>query len=713
METGDDMAEKTKPRIGVIICECGQEIAGVIDTENLSCQVNEIPGVVYSKSEVYPCSKDGSARLCEVIKKQGLERVLIAGCSPRLVKNLFQDITAKVGLHPDFIDVVDIREGCVYVHVNEVEAAFQKALDLIKMGVARLSGISPRKDEAIAPVRSVLVLGSGLSGLTSALTLADSGIPVTLLERKAQLGGDLFPMQTNGSSLVTEKIKAVQKHPDIQLMGKAKVIETRGQPGNFKVIVEQDGRTIDINVGAILIAGGARYMGSNGNHGFADGYVQSMVEFEDELRASENSPIDLRDIVMILPGGEDNGSGCTPLNCYTAIRQALDVKRLKPEVNVTVLFRDLMLGYSGGRGEENFLWAKDEGVTFFRYHNEHPPVIDNHCVRVYNPLLDETLEIPSDRIVLSPPILPRIDADSLSRLFHVHQDGRGFLIERRVPLRPNNYFDDGVYVLGSAHMPVDTAETLFQAYVTSARVSSFLSQKGLLFRSPSAEIDRALCTGCGNCVQVCMAEAIRLEVRDEILSVAEVDSLRCTGCGNCVVTCPVKAITVPGWDDQSILRQINAALESMPGKSEIGENSSKRILAFACEWSAFLAAEVAGARHLPYTAEVRIIPMKCSARFDPNHILWAFLNGADGVFLGACRPHDCHYGHGSLYAQARVEDLKKQLAFYGIDPRRLHLEFVSGDDGEGFNQTITDFTHQIEKCKKWNIDNNLILREDK
>jgi coenzyme F420-reducing hydrogenase delta subunit len=197
-----------------------------------------------------------------------------------------------------------------------------------------------------------------------------------------------------------------------------------------------------------------------------------------------------------------------------------------------------------------------------------------------------------------------------------------------------------------------------------------------------------------------MEEAIHLEARDEVLSVAEVDSLRCTGCGNCVVTCPVKAITIPGWEDQSILRQINATLESMPSKNEVGENSSKRILAFTCEWSAFLAAEVAGKRHMPYSAEVRILPMNCSARFDPNHILWAFLNGADGVFLGACRPCDCHYGSGSLYAQARFEDLKRQLTFYGIDPGRLHLEFLSGDDGEGFNQAITDFTHQVDKCKK-------------
>jgi heterodisulfide reductase subunit A len=700
MGTGDVMKDKKKPRTGVIICECGQEIAGAIDTEALRRQADELPGVVYSVSEAYPCSKDGCARLCEVIEKQGLERILIAGCSPRLVKKLFHETVAKAGLHPDFVDVVDIREGCAYVHASEPEAAFRKATDLIKMGVSRLASISPKMDRSITPLRSALVLGSGLSGLTSALSLADSGVAVTLLERDEHLGGYIYPMQTDGYSLIAEKIKAIHDHPQIQLMCKAKVVTTSGQLGDYNITIEQDGKSTEINAGAILIAGGAHFKGLNGNHRFADGYVQTMIEFEGELRGIEDRKINPHDIVMILPGGEDARNGCTPLNSYAAIRQALHVKRLNPEVNVTILFRDLLLGHSGGKGEEDFLWAKDEGVTFFRYHYQHPPVIDNHCVKVYNPLIGDMLEIPSDRVVLSPPIQPRRDADSLSRLFHVPQDERGFLIERRLSLRPGSYLDDGVYVLGSAHMPVDTAEALFQAYVTCARVSQLLSQEALPVESPAAEIDTELCTGCGNCVQVCVENAIHLEVRDEIVSLAEVNNLRCTGCGNCVVACPVKAITVPGWDDQSILMQINAALESMPCEIETGGDSAKRILAFTCEWSASLAAEVAGARHLPYTAGVRILPMNCSARFDPNHILWAFLNGADGVFLGACRPGDCHYGIGNLYAQSRIEDLKKQLDFYGIDPRRLHLEFLSGDDGEAFSRAITAFTHQVDKCKR-------------
>jgi coenzyme F420-reducing hydrogenase delta subunit len=104
---------------------------------------------------------------------------------------------------------------------------------------------------------------------------------------------------------------------------------------------------------------------------------------------------------------------------------------------------------------------------------------------------------------------------------------------------------------------------------------------------------------------------------------------------------------------------------------------------------------MAGAQRFPSPHGVRIIRMNCSARFDPYHILWAFVNGAEGVFLGACPPGECHYGVGNLYAQERVEVLKKLLAERGIDPRRLRLEFISGDDGKQFAKTMTSFVNEL------------------
>jgi coenzyme F420-reducing hydrogenase delta subunit len=155
-----------------------------------------------------------------------------------------------------------------------------------------------------------------------------------------------------------------------------------------------------------------------------------------------------------------------------------------------------------------------------------------------------------------------------------------------------------------------------------------------------------------------------------------------------VVVCPSKAITLPGWDDIEIPAQISAALET--------KGTASRVIVLACEWSAYPSADIAGVRHLPYPVDVRIIRMNCSARFDPYHILWAFLNGADGVYLGACPPGECHYGTGNLFARERVEALQNELSRRGLDPNRLHLEFMSVDDGKKFAETLTDFVSSIE-----------------
>ncbi|NMD30497.1 MAG: hydrogenase iron-sulfur subunit, partial [Chloroflexi bacterium] len=396
-------------------------------------------------------------------------------------------------------------------------------------------------------------------------------------------------------------------------------------------------------------------------------------------------------VVMIFCAEEAQSQRCSRVCCATGIRQALKVKELNPNAEITVLFRELYLGAPGSPHEAELVQARKQGVTFFRYRRDHPPVIGNDTVDVLDTLTGEPVRLPFDRVVMTMPLVPVDDTRSLAALLSLPQDEDGFLAEPRVRLRPGRYVDPGIYVLGSAQHPADTTEALFQAYLTSARAVRFLNQESIVVDTPVAEIDASLCTGCGNCPQVCPTYAITLERRDGILSVSEVDPLRCIGCGNCVVVCPVKAITLPGWDNVEIPAQISAALAAdnfQPG--------DPRILVLACEWSAAGAAELAGSRRADLPGNAVLLRMNCSARFDPYHILWAFLQGADGVLLGACPPGECHYGMGNLYARERVEVLKKELAARGVDPRRLRLEFFSVDDGLKFARIVNDFMEEVE-----------------
>ncbi len=692
------MSLSIAPRVGVFICECGGQISGVLDTHALSRSVVQLPNVSYAQCEAYPCSKDGQLRIQGAISEQGLERILVAGCAPRLVRSLFEKTLNAAGLEPSYLDIRDIREGCVYVHPHDPGAAFEKSVNLIEMGVERLTKLTPPRKYTGRVLKSVLVVGTGLSGLTVASSLADNGIDITLIEHTSALGGSLRILQEHAQELIYQQIETVLNNPHIRILLNAQITEATGQPGDYHVKIYQDGKVVARNYGAILITSGAEPKRLAGERWYDRQRVKTQLEYSAELETTEKlKGLALKDIVMILYAeGVEDGSHLQ-LNSMACIHQAIRTKLLNPQANITVLFRDLYLGSVTERGVDDFLKAKELGITFFRYQEGHPPIIGDQTIQVNDELTGEAVFIPFDQAVLALPLVPQEYILKLASIFQLPQDESGFLRERRVRLRPGHFVEDGIFILGSAHRPTDTAETLFQAYLSGARALRFLNQMRVSLEVPIAEINIDLCTGCGNCVQVCPVSAINLDKRDGLLSQSKVDALRCNGCGNCVVVCPVKAINLPGWNDAAILAQISAALNvKQPDiKTFAGTQPDSRVVVLACEWSALAAAEIAGTRRFSYPSNVRIIRMNCSARFDPNLILWAFLNGARGVFLGACHPGECHYGKGNLYARERVEALKLQLQERGIDSNRLRLQFLAGDDGEGFARAITSYVDEV------------------
>jgi len=687
----DEIAKS--PRVGVFICDCGLKISSILDTEALRERVSRISEVAYATHDAYPCSKDGQARIKEAINAHGLDRVLIAGCSPRLVENLFRRTIQNSDLDPAFMNIVDIREQCAYVHALQPEAILDKAMALVDMGVARLATTVAPKPHIGRLVKSALVVGSGLSALTVALATADAGMRVVLVERSNQLGGVAPDLQERTRALIEEKSQLILRNPLIDVLFNGHLVEVTGHPGDYEIKVQSGDQTTAYAVGVIVVSNTAQPKSLGADQWFDRSRVKTQVEFERELDdlTLTREETGIHNIVFILCAEPSQREHCSRVCCNIGIRQAMQVKRLNPNANITILFRDLYLGGIGEAYEGDFSEARKLGITFFRYRKETPPVIGDSTVDVVDILTGEPVRVEFDRVVLSMPLVPQDNTPTIAALLYLPQDEEGFLAEPRIRLRPGRYLDAGIYVLGSAQQPADTAEALFQAYLTSSRINRFLSKEQVSLETPVAEIDPGLCTGCGNCARVCPISAVRLEKRDGLLSLSEVDEFRCIGCGNCVVVCPVKAITLPGWDNIEIPAQISAVLQSRTPSDEIVPN----ILVLACEWSAYAAADMAGARRLTYPANVRILRMNCSARFDPYHILWAFLSGAQGVFLGACPPGECHYGTGNLYARERVEVLKKELQQHGINPDRLHLEFLTADDGHKFAQVVTQFVEEV------------------
>ncbi len=658
-------------RIGVWICDCGGRIAGALDTPALREHAATLPGVAYTAREAYPCSKAGQERLRQAIAEHQLDRVLIAGCAPRLVEKLFRDAVEPAGMESAFVEIANIREQCAFAHPNQLTAATKKAANLIDMGAAHLLEVQPQPRSAHPILQSVTVIGSGLGGMTLALTLAERGVEVALIEQTNRLGGSPLAVQGQAGELIPEMAAAVSNHPCIRTFLNRRVSEIKGQPGNYQVVAGQGAEQIELSGGAVILAGDAQPKPLDANHWYDRERVQSQAEFGIQLEQAMRSGGDLNasQIVMILRD-EAGAQIC----CSAAVRQAMRVRQLDPRAKIAILFQNLPLNETS---KAELLQARSLGVQFYRYGPQSPPQITSKTVEAFDTLSQQAISLTYDRIVLSTSLAPQPGVDSLAQWFGLPQDEGGFLLEPRLRLRPERSRQSGVFVMGGSHHPADAGETLFQAYLVSARVFNFLQNKELAVHSPAAQIDPASCTGCGSCVQVCPEDAIHLEHCEGVLSLSQVDELRCTGCGSCVVACPVKAISLPEWEDAAILAEIDAALHSNGWNEMTNGATQPAILAFSCEWSAYAAADIAGLRGRAYPPGVRIIRLNCSTRFDPNYALWALLNGADGVFIGACKPGECHYGEGNHFAEQRVQALKEQLAAHGIDPERVKFASLS------------------------------------
>jgi heterodisulfide reductase subunit A len=686
-----DAAEALAPRLGVFVCDCGNAIARHLDNEALCQRAGRLPGVVFAAREAYPCGKGGLTRIRQAIGDHRLDRIVVAGCAPRLVEKLFQDAVRQAGLGTGHVNVVNIREQVAWVHADSPTEALEKAVAAVATGAARMAADTTAPAQSTQVVKTALVVGSGLSALTVAQTLAEAGVPVVVVERSANLGGGLADLQARTRAQAADAARAAIGHERIEILLETRLVEVRGQPGEYEVKLQHGDEARTLACGAIIVSNDARPRTLDPARWFDRSRVRTQTEFEAELDSATEpgKTLGVKDLVMVFCAEGSQLEHCSRLCCSLGIRQAIRAKELNPAANVTILFRDIYVGGLGESGEAELARSRKMGVTFFRYRKDLPPVIGDRTVDVLDPLTDESINLPFDRVVLTMPLVPQGDARALAMLLGLPQDEGGFLAEPRPRLRPGRYADAGIYVLGSSQQPTDSAEAMFQAYLTSARALRLLGQERITIDNPVASIDPGLCTGCGNCAQVCPTSAIHLEKRDGVLSLSTVEAMRCLGCGNCVVVCPVKAIALPGWDDIETPAQISAALENW-------SDGRPKVVALACEWSAYGAADMAGVHRLAYPPGVRLIRMNCSARFDPYHILWAFLNGADGVMLGACPPGECHYGLGNLYAGERIAKLKSELAAHGVNPGRLRLEFLTVDDGARFARAATDFVTELE-----------------
>jgi heterodisulfide reductase subunit A len=552
-----------EPRVGVFVCHCGINIGGFVDVPGVMEYARSLPNVVFADQNLYTCSQDTQEKIKEAIDEHGLNRVVVASCSPRTHEPLFQETIRESRLNKFLFEMANIRDQCSWVHMRDKEAGTEKAKDLVRMAVARARLIEPLAEQSLGVVQKGLVIGGGIGGMTAALKLAGQGFEAYLVEKEAELGGNLRNIYStlegeNVQAFLGETIARVREHPLIHVITNALVVDFSGSKGNFTTgLMIAPGMTYrKIEHGIVIVATGAEEAKPREYLYGQDPRVMTQLEFEELMAKRPEEAGQKRRVVIIQCVGSRNEERpyCSRTCCGTAIKNGLKLKELNPEAELYILYRDIR---TYGLMEEHYAMARSAGIRFVHYEPGRKPEVrmdgDSLVVSFMDPILKEGVELHPDAIVLSSASVPR-ENEELARLLKIQRTAEDFFLEAHMKLRPVDLASDGMYVCGSAHAPKLISETVSQASAAAARASTLLSKESITVSGVVARVDGERCAACLTCVRVCPYEVPVINVKGE----AEIDVAKCHGCGCCAAECPAKAIELGHYRDDQLLAKCEA-----------------------------------------------------------------------------------------------------------------------------------------------------------
>ncbi len=695
---------KEELRIGVFVCHCGFNIGGVIEVPKVVEYAKTLPNVVCAEENLYLCSSAGLSLIKERIKKCNLNRVVGASCTPATHEPVFRKACEEAGLNKYLFEMVNIREHSSWVHMHRPKEATEKAKDLIRMAVAKASHLEPQTEPELEIKPSAMVIGGGIAGMAAAMSIARQGFNVHLVEKEAELGGmlrhlhKLQPTERDASEVLQELVTAVKANSNIHLHLSTLVQEAKGFIGSFDVMLQKkdSNEPEQINVGTIIVATGANEFKPVGMYEYKENEnVVTQLELEQLLKKGElEKP---KKVVMIQCVGAREKTGrtyCSRICCMVALNNAMLLKKLYPDVEISILFRDLQ---TYAEYEDSYLEARENFINFIRYEQDKPPQVTSKAdgklaVTVYDAYLDAEIEMDSDLVVLSTPLIQHEGGRKLSSTLKVPVGSDGFFMEAHPKLRPVDFASEGIYVCGTAHGPKDVTESIAQAYAAASRAGIPMAARKIKTNAVKASVDMEICVGCDACVVSCIFDAIAASPFGQPYII----EANCKGCGVCAAECPMGSMQLIHFKDEQIVAAIEALLKPKKLTSP-NESFEPIVLCFACQWCSYAAADLAGVSRIQYPPNVRILRVPCSGRVDVFHAMEAFLNGADGVIITGCLIGDCHYIDGNVKAKSRVDVMKKALKTLHIDPERLEIEFASSSEGQKFATMMTNFVEKIRK----------------
>ena len=558
------------PKVGVFVCHCGANIGRVVNVPSVVEYAKTLDNVVHAQESLFACSTDNAQQIADTIRDKGLNRVVIAACTPRTHEPLFRDTVREGGINQYFFDMANIREHCAWVHSREKDEATQKAKEIVRMSVARSALLQPLQEIDLPMNKAVLVIGGGLAGMTSALNMAEQGFEVYLVEKDTELGGMARRLHytlegVDVQAYLGDLTRKVYRHPSVHVATGSTIEEVSGYVGNFTTRVRTEGRFKEIRHGAVIIATGAEeHKPAEYLYG-EDDRVLTLLGLEGRIASKEETVMSARSVVMIQCVGcrTAERNYCSRVCCSQAIKNALKLKQANPEMEITIIFRDMR---TYGFKEDYYREAAGKGVRFIRYAPDDKPLVEAAeeggrkllRVTVTDPILGQKLALDADLLALAAAVVPSSTSQELSKLFKVPLNPDGFFQEAHVKLRPVDFAADGVFLCGTAHYPKHISETISQAYGAAGRAISLLSKDSVTATGAICDVNESACVACGACISACAYDAI--EFQDTAWGKkAAVNPILCKGDGLCNTKCPTGAIYLNHYTNEEILRQIDAA----------------------------------------------------------------------------------------------------------------------------------------------------------
>jgi heterodisulfide reductase subunit A len=559
-----------RPRIGVFVCRCGINIAGVVDVPSVAEYAATLPYVDYATDNLYSCSQDTQETMTEIIKEKKLNRVVVAACTPKTHEPLFQETLINAGLNKYLFEMANIRNHDSWVHKNNPELATKKARDLVRMAVHKVALMEPLAEAELNVNQTAMVIGGGISGMAAARSLARQGYETHIIEKNSQLGGQAVNLyRTAKGEDIQEKLSNLTNEIDsnekIHIHLDTHIKEVEGFVGNFYTTLSSNGTEQELEHGIAIMATGASPLTPDEYSYGKDPRILTALELDRKFIENDASLKNLNTAVFIQCVGsrEPERMYCSRVCCTHSVDNALQLKKLNPEMDVFVLYRDLR---TYGERELLYKQAREAGVIFIRYTLDSKPEVilrdGNIFVQAVDQIIGRKVEIETDLLTLATAVIPNRD-DRLANFFKVPLNDDGFFVERHAKLGPSEFATDGVFLCGLAHYPKPIDESIAQGQAAASRAVTLLARETIFTSGTIAVTNPANCSQCGVCVSICPYSAPTFTEEGPFAGKAQINPVLCKGCGLCVASCRSGAIHLKGFDNDQIFMQIFAMNEAV------------------------------------------------------------------------------------------------------------------------------------------------------